>query len=192
MFAYLRGRLAVKRPALVVVDLAGAGYEVRISLATYHQLPEEGADILLVIQPCYREDGLTLYGFMTEAEKTLFNLLLSVTGVGPKMALTILSGTKTANFIQAVVSEDEKTLQIIPGVGKKMAKRLILELKDPLATFRKDSDSTASSLVQEAVGALVTLGYPRLKALQATTEAAGNPEAASDLEKLIKEALKRM
>ncbi|MFH0797677.1 MAG: Holliday junction branch migration protein RuvA [Candidatus Omnitrophota bacterium] len=192
MFAYLKGKLAIKTPALVVIDVGGVGYEVRIPISTFDQLPDEGKESFLYIYPCYRPESITLCGFATQAEKNLFNLLLGVSGVGPKVALTILSGTTIAGFCRAIIAEDNKTLSAISGVGKKLSQRLITELKDQVQTLGgMPMPAGEAVLEKDAIGALVTLGYPRVHALKAVQQVLTSRKAAApNLETLIKEALK--
>ena len=192
MYAYLRGKLAVKNPTSVVLDLAGVGYEVSIPLSTFDHLPEVGGEVFLYIYPCYRPENVTLCGFATKEEKLLFNLLLGVNGVGPKLGLTILSGTTAAHFRDAIISGDDKTLCAISGIGKKLSQRLITELKDQIINLEESlSSGIESSLEKEAIGALVTLGYSRAKAYKAIQDAM-NSKKSDKLEPLIKEALKRI
>ena len=192
MYAYLRGKLAVKNPTSVIIDLSGVGYEVNIPLSTFDRLPEVGGEVFLYIYPCYRPENVTLCGFATKEEKTLFNLLLGVSGVGPKLGLTILSGTTVAHFRDAVISGDAKTLCAISGIGKKLSQRLITELKDQVVNLEEALfTGKESSLEKEAIGALVTLGYSRAKAFKAVQNVTSS-EKPDKLESLIKEALKRI
>ena len=191
MFAYLKGKLAVKTPTTVVLDLSGVGYEVSIPLSTYERLPEPGSEVFLHIYPCYRPESVTLVGFAAREEKTLFQILLGVNGVGPKLALTILSGTSVVNFRNAIVSGDDKALSTISGIGKKLSQRLITELKDQILALGDVIESSGSDLERKAVGALVTLGYPRGKAMKAVQDVtASRKTPPPDVETLIKEALK--
>lgn len=194
MFAYLRGVLVEKKPARAVVEAGGFGYEVRIPVSTYDRLPEEGAEVFLHLYPCFREDSVTLYGFADARGKDIFTLLLGVTGVGPKLALTILSGTSVETLVDAILTGDGKTLGAISGVGRKLSQRLIMELREPLAgSAGDDGPAVAPAGVEaDAVGALVTLGYPRLRAVPAVRRVLREapPGSAPSVEQVVKEALK--
>jgi len=192
MFAYLRGKLVTKNPTLAVIDISGVGYEVHIPLSTYDRLPEAGREVFLYIYPSYRPENVILCGFATLEEKNLFNLLLGVAGVGPKLGLTILSGTSITNFVQAIVSGDDKALSAISGIGKKLSQRLITELKDQVAALRPFAPSGKESMLErQAVGALSTLGYSRGQAFKAVQEVLKGKKPES-LEELVKEALKNI
>src|SRR5271154_2863941 len=132
MIAHLRGRILSKQPGQVVVEAGGVGYDVTISVPTFTALPAEGAEIALHIHTQVREDLLALFGFFNLAEKRLFERLITVTGVGPKLAVTILSGLSPERTVAAIRAQDHATLTRIPGVGKKLAERLVVELKDKL------------------------------------------------------------
>ncbi|MGC2162477.1 MAG: Holliday junction branch migration protein RuvA, partial [Silvibacterium sp.] len=129
MIAHLRGRLFAKHPGQAIVEAAGVGYEVIISIPTFTALPAEGAEVSLHIHTQVREDILALYGFLDLKEKRLFERLITVTGVGPKLAVTILSGLNPERTVTAIRAQDHATLTHIPGVGKKLAERLVVELK---------------------------------------------------------------
>ncbi|HEY8053201.1 MAG: Holliday junction branch migration protein RuvA [Steroidobacterales bacterium] len=163
MIGSVRGRIAAKSPPQVTVEVAGIGYEVEAPMSTFLQLPALGAEVHLLTHLVVREDAHVLYGFATEDERRLFRSLIRVSGVGPKIALALLSGISVTAFAQCVRSEDVSALTRIPGVGRKTAERLIVEMRDRLAppaggaaTASALSGSTAES---EAYGALVALGY---------------------------------
>src|SRR5487761_1734099 len=132
MIAHLRGRLLSKTPQTAVVEASGVGYEVTISIPTFTALPAEGNEVSLLIYTHVREDALALFGFMSRTEKKLFEKLLSISGIGPKLAVTVLSGLPPERLISAIHGQDHATLTRIPGVGKKTAERIVLELKDKL------------------------------------------------------------
>src|SRR6266478_2432680 len=135
MFAHLRGRLLSKHPNQAVVEAGGVGYDVTISIPTFSDLPKAGADVALHIHTHVREDALSLFGFMRVEEKKLFEKLIGVSGIGPKLAITILSGMSTEFMVAAIRGNDVATLTKIPGIGKKTAERMILELRDKLDQF---------------------------------------------------------
>ncbi|HNS48016.1 MAG TPA: Holliday junction branch migration protein RuvA [bacterium] len=192
MYAHLRGKLTEKSPTRLVLDIGGVGYEVNIPLSTYDRLPETGEEIFLYVQAAYREDSVTLYGFAGREEKTLFNLLLGVSGVGPKVALAILSGTTVPGFCNAIIAQDDKVLSAISGVGKKLSQRLITELKDRVASLGDLVAARPGSTINpEAVNALVALGYSRVQAVRAVQAVQGEAKTG-DLETLIRRVLKRI
>jgi len=193
VIARLEGAVVEKSPEAVVLDVNGVGYEVRVPLSTFFELPDEGKIVRLRIHTHVREDTFQLFGFSSEAERVLFRLLLATSGVGPKLALSILSGLPLRKLVAALRGGDLAALTGIPGVGKKTAERMLLELRDKVlgldAEIRPESapvpDSTAA-----AESALSNLGYPRAHAERAVRHALeGLPEGAS-LEALIKEALR--
>lgn len=164
MIAALRGKIMVKKPTEVVLDVQGVGYKVFISLQTSEILPALGEEVSLITYLNVREDALQLYGFSTESEHELFKQLISVNGIGPKVAISILSATKVDEFIQYVVTSNIKILTTVPGVGKKTAERIIVELKDKLAKMTL-SPTISSSFTQspqhheDAIAALIALGF---------------------------------
>ncbi|MCW8824888.1 MAG: Holliday junction branch migration protein RuvA [Gammaproteobacteria bacterium] len=167
MIGRLRGVLAEKLPPQLLIDVAGVGYEVEAPMSTFYQLPETGQELTLLIHMVVREDAQLLFGFATERERKLFRTLIKVNGVGAKLALTILSGIAADEFARAVQDNDTAALVRLPGIGKKTAERLIVEMSDrlndwqPVATLQQGSESvvTRSSAVQDAVSALIALGY---------------------------------
>ncbi|MDA8169659.1 MAG: Holliday junction branch migration protein RuvA [Nitrospiraceae bacterium] len=187
MIGTLRGRLVHKRAAGVIVDVHGVGYEVMMPVSALSSLPEQGVEVFLHIHTHVREDGIKLFGFATEQEKQLFVTLLGVNGVGPKLALNILSGTPADMFSRAVAADDVAALSKIPGVGKKTAGRIILELKQKLPAIETPRDI----IFEDALSALVNLGYRKTDALGALEKAAKKKTAAA-LEPLLKEALKEL
>ena len=165
MIGFLRGRLAAKHPPQLVIDVNGVGYEVEAPLSTFYDLPAIGEPLTLLTHLVVREDAQILFGFATEDERRLFRSLLRISGIGAKMALGILSGISVSGFVRCVQTEDTASLVKVPGIGKKTAERLIVEMRD-----RLDGESTAGSpgslvpagpaaAADEAFGALVALGY---------------------------------
>jgi Holliday junction DNA helicase RuvA len=166
MIALLNGVLAQKSMESVVVDVHGVGYKVAVSLNTFARLPGLGDKILLFVHTAVREDDIALFGFAEESEKKVFLKLIGVNGIGPKLALTILSGIAPADMIDALHREDLARLTVIPGIGKKTAERMILDLKDKLKELLTEDRSKAApagprGLIEEATSALVNLGYNR-------------------------------
>ncbi len=167
MIGLLRGKLVYKAPPGLMVDVQGVGYELEAPMSTFYQLPNIGADVLLYTHLVIREDAHALFGFAEEAERGLFRQLIKVNGVGPKLALTILSGQSVSEFHQSIAHGDTQSLVRLPGVGKKTAERLVIELQDKLSI----TASTITPLIvgatqaghanaqQEAVSALCALGY---------------------------------
>ena len=191
MIAHLRGRVLFKQPNQVVLDVAGVGYDVAISVTTFTALPAEGTEAALFIHTHVREEAIALFGFHEPAEKRLFEKLLAVSGIGPKLAITVLSGLPSERLVAAIRGQDHATLTRIPGIGKKTAERVVLELKDKL-------DDMASAPVIAAAGpagedvlsALVNLGYARPIAQKAVEKAVErDAEAAKSFEKLFRAAL---
>lgn len=192
MIAHLRGKLISKRPGQAVVEAAGVGYDVVISIPTFTALPATGAEVALHVHTHVREDALALYGFLRAEEKQLFEKLISVSGVGPKLAMTILSGMPSAGeIVGAIRGNDVARLTKIPGVGKKTAERLALELKDKLVAFSAApaKAATGSPLEEDVLSALVNLGYQRPHAERAVAAAAANGGKAGSFDTLFRQAL---
>jgi Holliday junction DNA helicase RuvA len=195
VIAQLNGRLAQKLPGEIVVDVAGVGYQVFIPFNVFYLLPEIGADITLQIHTHLREDALQLFGFRDLAEKQVFLLLNGVTGIGPKLALNILSGIPADDLSRALKEGDQVRLVAIPGVGKKLAERMIVELKDKFATLAPISTDAAkrddrNQLMLDAVSALINLGYKKPEAEKTVREVLKNGDRS--LESLLKETLQRI
>ncbi len=162
MIAHLRGRLISKHPNQAIVEAAGVGYEVNITIPTFSDLPGLGAEVALFIHTHVREDALALFGFLRAEEKQLFEKLISVSGIGPKLAITILSGMPAETMVAAIKGNNVAALTRIPGIGKKTAERMVLELRDKLEGFGAAAAAVAASPVEEDVlSALVNLGYQR-------------------------------
>jgi Holliday junction DNA helicase RuvA len=195
VIAHISGALAQKIPGEVIVDVNGVGYQILIPLNVFYGLPEIGARVSLEIYTHVREDALQLFGFQDVAEKQIFLLLTAVSGIGPKLAINILSGIPADELARALKDGNQVRLVGIPGVGKKLAERMIVELKDKLMTFPSQGAANKpvegdSQLVQDAVSALVNLGYRRGEAennIRAVLK-----DGAGSLEKILKEALRRM
>src|SRR6202789_3296652 len=194
MIAHLRGGLLGKPPNRAVVECAGVGYEVAISVATFSALPAEGAETRLHIYTRVAEDALALFGFAEITEKRLFKRLLPISGIGAKLAITVLSGIDAARLVTAIRSGDHAALVRIQGIGKKTAERVVLELKDKLddmAVPVADSSGVHHGPVgDDALSALVNLGYPRPIAQKAIETAIAKDSAAShDFETLFRAAM---
>ena len=194
MIARLTGILVHKSPAHQIIDVQGVGYQVFTSLSTYYQLPELGEKVALRIYTHLREEALKLFGFATEDEQGLFEKLIGVSKVGPKLALTILSGLNAGELVMAVTNHDIDKLSGIPGIGRKTAERLALEMKDKLANFSADMESSLPTnhkpgIYEDALSALINLGYKKPAAEKALKSIAGQNGKAEDLETLIKESL---
>ena len=168
MIARLNGLLIEKAPPLIVVDCAGVGYEVEVPMSTFYNLPEVGTQVTLLTHMVVREDAQLLYGFGTVQEKSTFRQLLKVNGIGAKSALSILSGVSIDDLIEAIGSQDVAVLTRIPGVGKKTAERLLLELKDKFeATGLSGIAGQEKSVTQDVLNALLALGYNEREAVAA-------------------------
>jgi Holliday junction DNA helicase RuvA len=192
MIAHLRGRILSKQPGQVILEAGGVGYDVTISVPTFSSLPAEGAEAALHIHTQVREDLLALFGFFDRAEKRLFERLITVSGVGPKLAVTILSGLSVDSTIAAIRGHDHAMLTRIPGVGKKLAERLVVELKDKLEDMAvaPAAVTSAGPAADDVLSALVNLGYQRpsaLKAIEAAVEK--NKAAGENFDELFRAAL---
>ena len=198
MIAHLRGKLLSKKANKILVDVSGVGYEVSIPVSTFYELGEIGSDVSLHIYTHVREDILALYGFRTEREKILFEKFLSISGVGPKMAIAILSGLEPQDLVPALRSGNVALLTHIPGVGKKTAERLVLELREKLEDLAEPAAAAAPATAPQSeftgvdadvLSALINLGYARLAAEAAVREVRKeNPGA--DLEHLLRACLR--
>jgi holliday junction DNA helicase RuvA len=196
MIGQLRGRLAGKRPNQVLVEVGGVGYLVQVPLSTYATLGELHTEVTLLIHTHVREDALALYGFLSSREKHFFELLLSASGVGPTLALKILSGMNVEELVPAIRSGDLARLTRIPGVGRKTAERIVVELKDKLDAVaveaaEKPAPSSPAGVEADVVSALVNLGYEARTAESAVAEARREAGAAN-FEKLLRGALQTL
>jgi Holliday junction DNA helicase RuvA len=195
VIAHLRGRLLEKQPNRITIDVGGVGYDVAVPLSTFYGLGEPGAEITVRIHTHVREDALSLFGFSTRLEQDLFERLISVSGIGPKLALSVLSGIEPLDLIRAIERGDLARLTAIPGVGKKTSERIVLELKDRLPRAQVASAPTgatpeSSSLRDDVLSALMNLGYHRPLAEKAADAAVAN--AGGDFERTLKQALREL
>ena len=190
MIAHLQGRLLRKTPQEVVIDVQGVGYRVSIPVSTFYRLGEEGTDVGLLIHTHVREDALALFGFSSATEEALFKRLIDVAGIGPKLAVTILSGIEAPDLIEALRSSDLARLTRIPGVGRKTAERLVLELKDKLPPPPAASVPApqAGPVKADVISALANLGYSRPEAEKAA-ERTLREDGAARFEDLLRRAL---
>jgi Holliday junction DNA helicase RuvA len=193
MIGRLTGRLAAKAPDHVLLDVGGVGYLVHIPLSTFYELPDAEGPASLWVHTHVREDALALYGFLTERERTLFLLLLGVTGIGPRVALTVLSGIPPAELIDALRSQDVRRLVAIPGVGKKTAERMVLELAEKVASLPGEAPpkAPAAAAADDVVSALVNLGYRKAEAERAV-DAAARAGGSREFGPFLKESLRRL
>lgn len=197
MIAHIKGVLSLKTPDSVIVDVGGLGYELFIPLSTFYHLPEEGVPVSLHVHTQMREDAIVLFGFFTIEEKVLFRLLISVTGIGPKVARNILSGIGPDELKTAIASSDKARLATIPGIGGKSAERLILELKDKVKLLVIEAPASSAtegdtSVSGDVLSALDNLGYKAAMAGEAVKKAQGGLAEGFGFEELFKEALKHL
>jgi Holliday junction DNA helicase RuvA len=197
MIGRLQGILLIKQPPQLLIDVQGVGYEVEAPMSTFYQLPATGEKVLLHTHMVVREDAQLLYGFYADSERQMFRSLIRINGVGPKLALTILSGVSADEFTRCIMESDAKTLTGLPGVGKKTADRLIVELRDkldsdnlkPATAMPAGITAAATSPVSDAVSALVSLGY---KAQDASRMVRNIDTKGMQTEAIIKAALQGM
>ena len=197
MIAHLRGTLLEKHPNLVIVDVSGVGYEVTIPVSAFSSLPEKGETVQLHIHTHVREDALSLFGFLSPGDKALFEKLIGVSGIGPKLAVTALSGLSTADLVAAIRSGSVEQLVRVPGVGKKTAERMILELRDKLDLLGAAAQTATASTVkssfsgteEDVISALMNFGANRASAEAAVTKARSANES-NDFDALFRRALK--
>ena len=197
MIAFLRGILLEKHPNQVIVDIGGVGYDVQIPVSTFSALPDAGAEVRLRIYTHVREDALSLYGFLTAEEKTIFEKLITVSGIGPTLAIKVLSGLNTADLVTAIRNSQVDHLVRIPGVGKKTAERMVLELKDKLDAVGMPAAASATAahpapaltaVEQDVLSALINLGCNRAAAEGAVRKAKSSG-MADDFEPLFRRSL---
>ena len=198
MIGFLRGRVLEKQPNRVLVDVNGVGYEVTVPLSTFYDVGDEGAEVSLRVHTHVREDALQLYGFLTLLERQMFERLIAVSGIGPKLAIAVLSGLETRDLVVAVQRADVARLTGIPGVGKKTAERIVLELKEklthiavPAAAGVKPQAADADRLRGDLLSALQNLGYHRTDAERAI-DAVLEQSTGRTLESALKDALRRL
>lgn len=193
MIAHLRGTLLAKHPNQAIVETHGVGYDVVITVPTFSEMPAAGSEVALHIHTHVREDALSLYGFLRLREKHLFEKLLTVSGIGPKLAITILSGMPAEEMVAAIRGGDVARLTRIPGIGKKTAERMVLELRDKLpaaAGAAETSAAQASPVEQDVISALVNLGYQRAAAEKALLASRNGKDAGTkNFEALFRDAL---
>ena len=182
MIAHLRGKLLAKHPNQAIVETAGVGYDVTISVPTFSDLPGVGSEVALYIHTHVREDALALYGFLRPSEKLLFEKLITVSGIGPKLAITILSGMAADEMVGAIRGNDVAKLTRIPGIGRKTAERMVLELRDKLpepGPATAAATPIVSATEEDVLSALVNLGYQRPAAEKALAMASKNAQGGS-------------
>ncbi len=195
MIAHLRGKLLAKHPNQIVVETGGVGYEVNISVPTFSELPASGSEVALHIHTHVREEVIALYGFLRPAEKQLFEKLMTVSGIGAKLAITILSGMAADEMAGAIRGNDVARLTRIPGIGKKTAERMVLELRDklPAAGTSTPTVPALNATEEDVLSALLNLGYQRAAAEKALSGAAktglGKGDKAGSFDALFREAL---
>ena len=194
MIGSLIGLIKDKKPSLVLLEVNGVGYEVHIPLSTSFQLPNNGESTFILTHLVIRDDQHTLYGFATEEERKLFRTLIKISGVGAKMALTILSGINVNGFVRSVINEDVDTLVHLPGIGKKTAERLIVEMKDKIQDVSDNSELTGyaasdNNMLLEARNALVNLGYKSSEAKKILDKI---DTTGLEVEELLRQALKSL
>ena len=198
MITHLTGKLCGKKTLTVVLDVNGVGYEIFAPMSTFYQLPEVGSTLTLLTHFVVREDVQALYGFYTEQERKLFRALIKVNGVGPKLALTILSGIETDDFVACIHAQDDARLTHIPGVGKKTAERLIVEMRDALSSWHANETPEITQqkalldpnqVIHDAITALIALGYKPQEAKQVISKV---HQSNHSHEQLIRLALQKM
>ncbi len=199
MINSLRGRLVETNLTRIVVDVGGVGYEVNIPLSTYDRLSKVGQEVLILTHLSHRDDSMTLYGFTTEEERTLFRMLIGVSGIGPKVALSILSGISVDNFKAAVAQGNVDILKSVKGIGPKTASRLMVELKEQIGLMpsyeklaRESEPSPEQKLLSDAVLALISLGYNQASAHKAIKTVLNETDKELGVEEIIKRALKHV
>jgi Holliday junction DNA helicase RuvA len=199
MIGHLRGQLLSKKPNLVILDVQGVGYEVHIPLTSFYELPNEGSEVALKIHTHVREDALILFGFHSQREKDFFLKLISISGIGPKLAISILSGAQVEELAQAVADGNLSRLTSIPGVGRKTAERLVLELKSQITPFLVSGQvepgqdaAKLSALEEDILSALVNLGYPKLSAEKALAAVLRSAECERSFEDILRNTLRRL
>jgi len=198
MYDYLAGKLVEKTPTAVILDVGGVGYRVLISVTTYSALPSPGQDVRLLTHFLVREDMQALYGFHSQEERRLFRLLISISGIGPKMAMTILSGMSIAELKQAIVQGDLQVLTRVSGIGRKTAERMVVELREKLVIDGEQvpvlvagSEKMENSLIEDSLSALMELGYRKQNAKTAIEKVLKDPDADRlSISDLIRASLK--
>ena len=197
MIGYIEGKLSVKTPALIVIDVGGVGYEMHVSLTTYNQIGKTGEKLKILTYLYVKEDKLDLYGFVAEDEKGFFKTLISISGIGPSVAIKILSAIKVDRFKAAIMDENIGILTTIPGIGKKTAQRIIVELKDKIGiltdkekSYLIDKDPEERAVINDSISALVSLGYSRVIAQKSVDRVLSETKEKLKIEELIRKSLK--
>jgi len=197
MIAQIRGQLLEKRPGVAIVETQGIGYQVFVSLNTFYDLPEADQGVRLHTYTHVREDLLQLFGFSTFLEKEIFQILIGVSGIGPKLALNILSGISPAEFVASLQAEDVTRLTAIPGVGRKTAERLVFDLKEKMAKIAvrgetpKEEKKKKDLLAEDVISALINLGYRKNQA-EAVVERVWRQQPEASLEEILKDSLRAL
>lgn len=198
MIGYLEGKLIYKSPEYLIVDVHGIGYQILVPLSTFYELPRLNEPVKLHVTTIFSVDNLQLYGFLTKGEKDLFQLLITVSRIGPKLALNILSKIRVEDLVRALMRDDRERLRV-PGIGKKIIERMVLELKDKIVTIYPslglslEKGKQERKVENEVISALINLGYQKIIAEKALGEAkSGLEEKDYTIEKLLKESLKRL
>ncbi|MEQ1757792.1 MAG: Holliday junction branch migration protein RuvA [Vicinamibacterales bacterium] len=198
MIAYLRGRVLAKSPGKVVVDVQGVGYDVHVPLSTYYEVGEQGSEVALRVHTHVREDALQLYAFLTELEQQVFEHLISISGIGPKLGISVLSGIEPRELVVAVQRADVARLTRVPGIGRKTAERIVLELKDKLGalivpTLEEAVEAPpADRLRADLLSALQNLGYHRPLAEKAIDAVLASHGEAPSFEHALRGALREL
>ena len=199
MIAHIQGRLHFKSPENLIIDVDGIGYQVHVPLTTFYELPDIGNTVALHIHTHVREDALQLYGFQAQEEKALFIRLMGVAGIGPRLAVNILSGISPAELAECLGQGDLARLISIPGVGRKTAERIMVEMRDKLPALAADRDialsvknAAAEAVIEDAISALINLGYKKGLAQRAIDQAQQRLQGEMNLERLLKESLRSL
>jgi Holliday junction DNA helicase RuvA len=199
MIGQLRGQLLSKKPNVLLLDVHGVGYEIFIPLTSFYELPGEGNEVTLKIYTHVREDAFTLFGFRSQREKDFFLKLISISGIGPKLAISILSGAQVEELAQAIAENNLERLTSIPGIGRKTAERLVLELKSHITPFLLPEQIEAArqggaptALEEDILSALTNLGYPRSSAEKALSMVLRSAECDRTFEDVLRNTLRRL
>jgi len=199
MIAHIQGCLHFKSPEYLIIDVDGLGYQIQVPLTTFYDLPDVGSKVALHIHTHVREDALQLYGFQSREEKAIFVQLMSVAGIGPRLAVNILSGITPAELAETIYRGDLARLVSVPGVGRKTAERMMVELRDKLPALALGQEvappvgpAASDALFEDALSALLNLGYRKAIAQRAIKEAQGRIQGETSLEQLLKESLRTL
>lgn len=199
MIAHIQGRLHFKSPEYLIIDVDGIGYQVQVPLTTFYDLPDVGSTVALHIHTHVREDALKLYGFGSQEERTLFVRLMSVAGIGPRLAVNILSGITPTELADSIIQGNLTRIVAIPGVGRKTAERIMVEMRDKLPALAAEQDAAmptkraaAEAMIEDALSALVNLGYKKGVAQRAIEKAQKRLQGEITLENLLKESLRTL